>query len=159
LRHQLGDPFAKSFVTFTEGDLALQVQNRHVTDDSLVDLHANSSSSRVFESPVRPGEPAGADGACYRPGDRPAQPPQDPKNEFIVYGVCGLVLKGPGLRRSSVVPSPAGAEPVSNQWSPERLDALNRLTTTARLLSTAIHETGNALQVISGQAEMIEAQA
>src|SRR5881394_1657663 len=44
-------------------------------------------------------------------------------------------------------------------WSPEQLDALNRLTTVARLLSTAVHETGNALQVISGNAEMIEAGA
>jgi signal transduction histidine kinase len=42
-------------------------------------------------------------------------------------------------------------------WSAEQLDALNRLTTAARLLSTAVHETGNALQVISGNAEMIEA--
>jgi len=48
---------------------------------------------------------------------------------------------------------------VSNQWSPERLDALNRLTTAARLLSTAVHETSNALQVISGNAELAEAQA
>jgi len=37
-------------------------------------------------------------------------------------------------------------------WTPERLDALNRLTTVAKLLSTAVHETGNALQVISGHA-------
>jgi signal transduction histidine kinase len=44
-------------------------------------------------------------------------------------------------------------------WSPEQLDALNRLTTVARLLSTAVHETGNALQVISGNAEMIEGAA
>jgi signal transduction histidine kinase len=44
-------------------------------------------------------------------------------------------------------------------WPPEQLDALNRLTTVARLLSTAVHETGNALQVISGNAEMIEAGA
>ena len=44
-------------------------------------------------------------------------------------------------------------------WSPEQLDALNRLTTVARLLSTAVHETGNALQVVSGNAEMIEAGA
>lgn len=43
-------------------------------------------------------------------------------------------------------------------WSPEQLDALNRLTTVARLLSTAVHETGNALQVISGNAEMIAAK-
>ena len=48
---------------------------------------------------------------------------------------------------------------MSNQWSPDRLDALNRLTTAARLLSTAIHETSNALQVISGNAELAEAQA
>ncbi len=48
---------------------------------------------------------------------------------------------------------------MSNQWSPERLDALNRLTTAARLLSTAVHETSNALQVISGNAELAEAQA
>ncbi len=44
-------------------------------------------------------------------------------------------------------------------WFPEQLDALNRLTTVARLLSTAVHETGNALQVVSGNAEMIEAGA
>jgi signal transduction histidine kinase len=44
-------------------------------------------------------------------------------------------------------------------WSAEQLDALNRLTTVTRLLSTAVHETGNALQVISGNAEMIEAGA
>lgn len=44
------------------------------------------------------------------------------------------------------------------EWSPQRLDALNRLTTVARLLSTAIHETGNSLQIISGNAEMLEAR-
>jgi signal transduction histidine kinase len=44
-------------------------------------------------------------------------------------------------------------------WSFEQLDGLNRLTTAARLLSTAVHETGNALQVISGNAEMIAAGA
>jgi signal transduction histidine kinase len=44
-------------------------------------------------------------------------------------------------------------------WSPERLNALNRLTTAARLLSTAVHETSNSLQVISGNAEMLAAQA
>lgn len=44
-------------------------------------------------------------------------------------------------------------------WSPERLDALNRLTTVARLLSTAVHETSNSLQIISGNAEMLEGQA
>jgi two-component system OmpR family sensor kinase len=56
----------------------------------------------------------------------------------------------------------AGAPPVSapsTTWSPERLDALNRQTTVARLLSTAVHETSNSLQVIAGNAEMIEAQA
>ena len=47
----------------------------------------------------------------------------------------------------------------STTWSPERLDALNRLTTASRLLSTAVHETSNSLQVISGNAELIEAQA
>ena len=46
-----------------------------------------------------------------------------------------------------------------SQWSPERLDALNRLTTVARLLSTAVHETSNSLQIISGNAEMLGAQA
>jgi C4-dicarboxylate-specific signal transduction histidine kinase len=44
------------------------------------------------------------------------------------------------------------------EWSPQRLDALNRLTTVARLLSTAIHETGNSLQIIAGNAEMLEAR-
>jgi len=48
---------------------------------------------------------------------------------------------------------------MKSPWSSEQLDALNRLTTVARLLSTAVHETGNALQVISGNAEMIEAGA
>jgi len=43
-------------------------------------------------------------------------------------------------------------------WTPERLDALNRLTTVAKLLSTAVHETGNALQVISGHAEMLDSR-
>jgi len=43
-------------------------------------------------------------------------------------------------------------------WSPEQLDGLNRLTTVARLLTTAVHEAGNALQVISGNAEMIAAR-
>jgi len=43
-------------------------------------------------------------------------------------------------------------------WPPERLDALNRLTTVAKLLSTAVHETGNALQVISGHAEMLDSR-
>ena len=42
-------------------------------------------------------------------------------------------------------------------WSLERLDALNRLTTVARLLSTAVHETSNSLQIISGNAEMLGA--
>lgn len=46
-----------------------------------------------------------------------------------------------------------------SDWSPERLDALNRLTTVARLLSTAVHETSNSLQIISGNAEMLGAQA
>jgi len=46
-----------------------------------------------------------------------------------------------------------------SQWPPERLDALNRLTTVARLLSTAVHETSNSLQIISGNAEMLAAQA
>jgi C4-dicarboxylate-specific signal transduction histidine kinase len=47
----------------------------------------------------------------------------------------------------------------SADWPLERLDALNRLTTAARLLSTAVHETSNSLQVMSGNAEMLEAQA
>jgi signal transduction histidine kinase len=50
---------------------------------------------------------------------------------------------------------------VSQQssWPPERLDSLNRLTLVARLLSTAVHETSNSLQIISGNAELVEAQA
>jgi len=49
-------------------------------------------------------------------------------------------------------------EAVPPTWTPERLDALNRLTTVAKLLSTAVHETGNALQVISGHAEMLDSR-
>jgi C4-dicarboxylate-specific signal transduction histidine kinase len=45
-----------------------------------------------------------------------------------------------------------------SSWSPERLDSLNRLTLVARLLSTAVHETCNSLQIISGNAELVEAQ-
>lgn len=41
---------------------------------------------------------------------------------------------------------------------PERLDTINRLTTAARLLSNAIHEARNALQIISGNAELLEVQ-
>lgn len=41
---------------------------------------------------------------------------------------------------------------------PDQLDALNRLTTVGRLLSTAVHETGNSLQVIQGNAEMLSAK-
>jgi C4-dicarboxylate-specific signal transduction histidine kinase len=43
-------------------------------------------------------------------------------------------------------------------WSAEQLDALNRLTTVARLLSTAVHEASNALQIVSGNAEFLEAR-
>lgn len=49
-------------------------------------------------------------------------------------------------------------DPAAPAWTPERLDALNRLTTVAKLLSTAVHETGNALQVISGHAEMLDSR-
>ncbi|HXT70714.1 MAG TPA: HAMP domain-containing sensor histidine kinase [Vicinamibacterales bacterium] len=37
-----------------------------------------------------------------------------------------------------------------------RLDAINRYTTVARLLSSVVHETGNALQVIGGHAELLQ---
>jgi signal transduction histidine kinase len=43
-------------------------------------------------------------------------------------------------------------------WSADQLDAQNRLITTARLMPGAVHEAGNALQVISGNAEMIAAR-
>jgi C4-dicarboxylate-specific signal transduction histidine kinase len=41
------------------------------------------------------------------------------------------------------------------RWSHDELDALNRLTTVARLLSTAVHDAGNWLQVVSGHAELL----
>ncbi len=37
---------------------------------------------------------------------------------------------------------------------PERLNTINRLTLTARLLSSAVHDTRNALQIITGHAEL-----
>jgi signal transduction histidine kinase len=36
----------------------------------------------------------------------------------------------------------------------ERLNAVNRLTVVSRLLSSAVHDTRNALQIVSGHAEM-----
>jgi C4-dicarboxylate-specific signal transduction histidine kinase len=41
------------------------------------------------------------------------------------------------------------------RWSNDELDALNRLTTVARLLSTAVHDAGNWLQIVSGHAELL----
>ncbi|MCC7417915.1 MAG: HAMP domain-containing histidine kinase [Acidobacteria bacterium] len=41
--------------------------------------------------------------------------------------------------------------------SPEWLEAANRLATVARQLATIVHESNNLLQVISGNAEMLEA--
>ena len=45
---------------------------------------------------------------------------------------------------------------VSNRevLTPERLNAINRLTVTARLLSSAVHDTRNALQIVTGHAEL-----
>ena len=37
---------------------------------------------------------------------------------------------------------------------PERLNAINRLTVVARLLSSAVHDTRNALQIVTGHAEL-----
>lgn len=37
---------------------------------------------------------------------------------------------------------------------PERLNTINRLTLVARLLSSAVHDTRNALQIITGHAEL-----
>lgn len=38
----------------------------------------------------------------------------------------------------------------------QRLDAINRYTTVARWLASVVHETGNALQVIGGHAELLQ---
>lgn len=38
--------------------------------------------------------------------------------------------------------------------TPERLNAINRLTVVARLLSSAVHDTRNALQIVTGHAEL-----
>jgi len=38
--------------------------------------------------------------------------------------------------------------------SPERLNSINRLTVVARLLSSAVHDTRNALQIVTGHAEL-----
>ena len=46
---------------------------------------------------------------------------------------------------------PEGAPP------PEWLEAANRLATVARQLTTVVHETNNLLQIISGNAEMLDA--
>lgn len=40
---------------------------------------------------------------------------------------------------------------------PEWLEAANRLATVARQLTTVVHETNNLLQIVSGNAEMMEA--
>jgi len=37
---------------------------------------------------------------------------------------------------------------------PERLNVINRLTVVARLLSSAVHDTRNALQIVTGHAEL-----
>jgi len=39
--------------------------------------------------------------------------------------------------------------------SPEHLNSINRLTLVARLLSSAVHDTRNALQIITGHAELL----
>ena len=38
--------------------------------------------------------------------------------------------------------------------TPERLNTINRLTVVARLLSSAVHDTRNALQIVTGHAEL-----
>lgn len=38
--------------------------------------------------------------------------------------------------------------------TPDQLDSINRLTVVARLLSSAVHDTRNALQVVTGHAEL-----
>src|SRR6185503_14389069 len=40
LMHQLVDLVLERFIALTQGDLALQVENRHLVDDSFLDLHA-----------------------------------------------------------------------------------------------------------------------
>jgi signal transduction histidine kinase len=49
--------------------------------------------------------------------------------------------------------------PNSREAPPEALLALNRSATAARLLSGVIHEINNALQVISGTVELLEARS
>lgn len=44
--------------------------------------------------------------------------------------------------------------PTRASLPPERLNAINRLTLAARLLSSAVHDTRNALQIITGHAEL-----
>lgn len=46
------------------------------------------------------------------------------------------------------------AVPNRDLLSPERLNAINRLTVVARLLSSAVHDTRNALQIVTGHAEL-----
>jgi signal transduction histidine kinase len=57
---------------------------------------------------------------------------------------------GAGTGRFSVAPADAPSE--------EALIGLNRLATVARLLSGAVHEVNNALQVISGSVEVLQAR-
>jgi signal transduction histidine kinase len=44
--------------------------------------------------------------------------------------------------------------PLRDLPPPERLDTINRLTVVARLLSSAVHDTRNALQIVTGHAEL-----
>lgn len=44
--------------------------------------------------------------------------------------------------------------PNPNLPPPERLNTINRLTVVARLLSSAVHDTRNALQIVTGHAEL-----
>lgn len=60
--------------------------------------------------------------------------------------------------RARLVISVAVAEPIEVP-APDVLLALNRATTSARLLSGVIHEINNALQVISGTVELLEARS
>ncbi len=55
-------------------------------------------------------------------------------------------------------PGHARVQPVAVQnrelLPPERLNVINRLTVVARLLSSAVHDTRNALQIVTGHAEL-----
>ena len=49
--------------------------------------------------------------------------------------------------------------PTRDALSPERLNAINRLTVVARLLSSAVHDARNSMQIITGHAELFAESA